>query len=422
MTVGVCEQRDALDVSSILDRRLDPDLTQPIAVAFSGGGDSLGALIAAKAWADGCGRPVIAFHVDHGLQAASGAWRDFAAAAADRLGVAFRALAWTGEKPTSGLAAAARRARHGLIAEAARVAGATTVVFGHTADDIAEAALMRAEGSSLGAPRQWSPSPVWPEGRGVFLLRPLLNARRAAIRDALRARGWDWIDDPANADLRQPRAKARHQLNGEMGVASPDEYEVALPPAAAMVDNWGAIRFDRDALRQMPPAAARRVLAAAMLSAGGGERPPRAERVEALFTRLAGPDHFAATLAGARLVAGREALIARDAGEIARGGLARIGLEPGCATVWDGRFELRAEGSGLVASPLKGAQSRLDAEARRRLKAAPAEARPALPALVGATGALTCPILAGVDGVEAHCLVGARFSAACGAILREPRA
>src|ERR1700722_3850685 len=130
-------RRDALEVSAILDCRLDARLTQPVAVAFSGGGDSLGALIATKAWADGCGRPVIALHVDHGLQAASGAWRAFAADAAARLGVGFRPLVWTGEKPVRGIASAARRARHGLIAEAGRAAGASTVVFGHTADDIA---------------------------------------------------------------------------------------------------------------------------------------------------------------------------------------------------------------------------------------------------------------------------------------------
>jgi tRNA(Ile)-lysidine synthase len=416
-------RRDALDVAAVLDHRLDPGLTQPIAVAFSGGGDSLGALIATKAWADGCGRPVIALHVDHGLQAASGDWRAFAATAADRLGVSFHVLAWTGEKPVRGLAAAARQARHGLIAEAARAARASTVVFGHTADDIAEGVLMRAAGSSLGSPREWAPSPVWPEGRGVFLLRPLLGVRRAAIREALQARGWDWIDDPANADLRQPRARARRELNGAMGASTPDDCDTLSPAGLAAVVDWGAIRFDRDALRQAPPAAGRRVLGAAMLSAGGGERPPRADRVEALLARLIGADDFAATLAGAKLVAARrEALVVRDAGEIARGGLSRMALEPGRATVWDGRFEFRAGGPGLAVGPLKGSQSRLDKDAQRRLKDGPAEARPALPVIIDETGALTCPILAGPPGIGAHCLVGARFSAACGAILREPRA
>lgn len=48
---------------------------------------------------------------------------------------------------------------------------------------------MRAEGSSVSNPRAWAPSPVWPEGRGLFVLRPLLTLTRAEIRDALTREG-----------------------------------------------------------------------------------------------------------------------------------------------------------------------------------------------------------------------------------------
>jgi hypothetical protein len=49
--------------------------------------------------------------------------------------------------------------------------------------------LMRAEGSTVSDPRDWSPSPAWPEGRGVFVLRPLLAVGRGEIRDWLKRRG-----------------------------------------------------------------------------------------------------------------------------------------------------------------------------------------------------------------------------------------
>jgi tRNA(Ile)-lysidine synthase len=405
-----------INVDAVFDRRLDASLDQPICVAFSGGGDSLFALIATVAWAARCGRPVIALHVDHRLQAASGAWRDFAAEAAARLGAGFRVLAWTGDKPTSGLASAARRARHALIAEAARAAGATTAVFGHTADDIAESALMRAEGSSLGTPSEWRPSPIWPEGRGVFVLRPLLSMRRAAIREALRAEGWSWIDDPANEDTRQPRARARRVLAGAGPAAELIAGETA-PVFAGEADSWGMIRLDRQALRRAPAGAGRRLLATAMLCAGGGERPPRRERVEALFDRVAGPNDFTATLAGARLVAG-----AGNAGEAARGGLAPLALEPDRPVVWDGRFELVMTQPGLSARALGGAVAALGPDDRRRLKAIPAEARAGLPLVVAADGGGVCPMLGDRDGVDARSLIHQRFSAACGAILKEPSA
>jgi len=406
------------------DRRLDPALAQPICVAVSGGGDSLAALRLTKAWADAHGRAVVVLHVDHGLQAASGGWRDLTAAAAARLDAGFVPLAWTGRKPGRGVAAAARDARHALIAEAARAAGAAVVVFGHTADDLAEAALMRAEGSSLGAPREWAPSPAWPEGRGVFLLRPLLGVRRAALRDFLRADGWSWIDDPANADLAQPRALARLRL-AERGApavcAATDDPMAAAIAAGARLDEAGTIRLDRDALRQADLVCAARVLAAAALSAGGGARPPRRARVEQLALRIAGPEAFAATLAGAKVIAGKDVLLVRDAGETARGGLAPAPLAAGRPTVWDGRFELATDRAGLTAVPLRGRQGRLGPAARRALSGLAAPARPALPAVEQVGEALSCPILAGDLRAAARCLVGERFLAACGAVWKEPR-
>ena len=142
----------------------------------------------------------MALCVDHQLQGASGDWTRFAAGAAASQGAQFRALAWTGDKPRTGLPAAARAARHALIAEAARNAGAGVALFAHTRDDVAEAALMRAEGTSLGRLRAWAPSPAWPQGRGVFVLRPLLEVARSELRELLRARGLGWIEDPAGAE------------------------------------------------------------------------------------------------------------------------------------------------------------------------------------------------------------------------------
>ena len=54
-------------------RRLDPGASAPLAVAFSGGGDSLALLLTARAWGEQCGRPLLALHVDHGLQPQSAA-------------------------------------------------------------------------------------------------------------------------------------------------------------------------------------------------------------------------------------------------------------------------------------------------------------------------------------------------------------
>jgi len=404
-------------VRAAFDERLDAGARSPLAVGFSGGGDSLALLLAARAWADEAGRPVLALTVDHGLQPQSGAWTFGAAEIARRLGVGFRALGWTGPKPSAGLPAAARRARHALLAAAARQAGARVLLLGHTLDDVLEAGRMRAEGSNVGAPRAWSPSPVWPEGRGLFLLRPLLGLRRAALRELLGPSGLGWIEDPANDDLRYARARAREGARRGDGEAVPiPAYRPEPGPLAAGADAAGVVRLERAALLALPPDDRRRLLAAALVCAGGGERLPRSASAQRLLAVIETGAPFTATLAGARIAAGPEILIARDAGRIDP---APRPLPAGDVPVWDGRFELSAAEPGWRARPLGGLAARLDPEARLALRRIPAFARAALPALVDDRGNIICPILAQGSVVRARTLVGARLAAACGRIARE---
>ncbi|MBO9547609.1 tRNA lysidine(34) synthetase TilS [Caulobacter sp.] len=383
------------NVRAIFDQRLDPASAAPLAVGFSGGGDSLFLLKAAL----DLGRPVLALVVDHGLQAGSDRWTAEAVAKARALGAEAQALVWTGDKPKTGLPAAARRARHALLAEAARAAGAKVLLLGHTASDLAEGAAMRAEGSSVSDPREWAPSPVWPEGRDVFLLRPLLSLSRDEIRQALADQGETWLDDPANEDLRYARARARAAGAGEI---SPMEA-TSLSPPCFTVDAVGTIRLPRDV------AAAH--LAAALLCAAGTERPPRGERLERLVQRIRSGETFAATLSGARIEAGDDVLICRDAGETARGGLAALELAPGQAGIWDGRWGVTAGDTALTVTALKGRAASLSAADRARLTAIPASARPALPLI---SSPLDGPKLATEGEARARLLVLGRFKAAVG--------
>jgi len=402
------------------DRRLDPASKVPLAVGFSGGSDSLALLKFTLDWARRHGRPVLSLTVDHGLQAGSGLWTREAVAKAQALGADARSLTWTGEKPLTGLPAAARRARHALLAAAAREAGARVLLLGHTADDLQEASAMRAAGSTVSDPREWAPSPVWPEGRGVFLLRPLLDQRREALRDWLQAVGETWLDDPANDDLRYARARARKALAGGT-VREPLAPAEGIDPAPLWLDGsaTGVLTLPREV------SAAR--LAMACLCMAGSVRPPRGDRVQALVHRLRSGEAFTATLAGARIEAGPSKgtiTLCREAGEAARGGLPPLRLVPGQTGVWDGRYAVTAGQEEIRVMGLRGLVAGLPRAEREALKAVPAAARPALPVLVDAEGAVTCPILAGPglaphQAVRIEVLFLERFRAATGLIDQE---
>ena len=399
-------------VFPVLDARLRTARSHPLALALSGGGDSVALLLLAKAWADRAGRSLLVLSVDHRLQPQSAAWTEACARRAARLGLAFQALGWTGEKPRSGLPAAARTARHRLLAEAARAAGASVILMGHTADDVLEARAMRGAGSTTPEPREWAPSPAWPEGRGVFLLRPLLNVRRAALRAWLVAQGESWVEDPANADLRYARARAR------AAAPSPAPATPAAPPpepnplaALCAMDEAGVLAVSRDALRLAPRAQAQAFLGAACLCAAGTVRPPAAARTQRLLARLAAHAPVAATLAGARIEADAdEVRVLREPGEAARGALAPIHLRSGETRVWDGRFEIAAE-RDIEVRPLARLAARLPAAERARLAIFAPKARAALPAAIEG-GRVT--VIAGRP------LALGRLEAACGLVEREP--
>ena len=433
---------DALDIQRtvfpILDRRLRPASTAALAVGLSGGGDSLALLLIVKAWADAHGRRVVALTVDHGLNPASAGWTDRCRETAARLGVDFRALVWTGDKPAAGLPAAARQARHALLAEAARELGARELLLGHTADDLSESAAMRAEGSTVSDAREWGPSPAWPEGRGVFLLRPLLGVSRAALRDHLAEAGETWIDDPANEDVRIARARARTaQSSPRSGEGDPAEQgggTGAGPSGQTGIrDVTAAVRSDPSTTLRVVPlptlwgglvlskSTSPATLAAAALCAAGTARPPRGASLSRIIDGLRRGDPFTVTLAGARIEVGwTDITVMRDAGEISRGGLAPLALPEGREVVWDGRFAIRADRPGLTVVPLAGRAAKLPESERKRLAAVPAAARPTLPVTIDAEGSVTCPILAERPSVRVQALALARFEAATGGVDSEP--
>lgn len=411
---GLIESADAA-----LDARLSPDADRPLALALSGGGDSMALLHIAADWCAQRGRRLLALTVDHRLNSGSAAWTAFAGETARAMGAQWRALTWDGPKPAAGLPAAARAARHALLADAARQAGARVILMGHTADDIAESDWMRKRGATLGVLREWSPSPAWPQGRGLMLLRPLLTASRADLRTLLTSRNASWLEDPANADPRFLRSRARaalsHPPHGRTGnprteataesLRAGDEGRTDPPRIAA--DSWSG-------LLALPRAIPAQTLAAALLSVSGQTTPPRGPRLATLHARLAASADVTSTLSGARVQAsGDDLLIAREPGRV---GLPDLALPVNAPAIWDGRFEITTSEPGWRVGPLQGRMAALAPADQAIVKRLHPSARPALPVLFRDDDPR--PVLAW-RGAETRCLVADRLIAAAGGIGHE---
>lgn len=382
-------------------KRLGPFEKNPhVAVAWSGGGDSTSLLALAQAWASACGGRVTAFHVDHGLRANSADEAAALGAAAAARGISFESRRWTGDKPVTGVMAAARDARLALLEEMCAVAGIWHLLLAHTCDDQNETAALRAARGS-GADGLAGMSAIV-ERTHMRVLRPLLGFPHADLLATCVARGRDWLEDPGNLNPRYARAALR--LSGVVPEA-PDglaaarivrERELARILARCVsLDPAGFALVDRAALLEGPFALACAALARIVRTVGGGEYAPRGPRTEATMRALAAPDPAACTLGHCRIVprADGRLVIARERANIAPD----MALEAGRRVRWDDRFEaiqLRSC-SGFVLGALgMDGWARLPREFREKVaKTVPPAARATLPALRDLDGLACVPHL-----------------------------
>jgi tRNA(Ile)-lysidine synthase len=181
-----------------------------VAVAVSGGADSLALLHALRALAGPRGWRLAVVTVDHGLRPGSAADAAFVADHAKAIGLPARirtlAPADLDQHRKAGPEGAARAARYGALWPAADELGCRWLATGHTLDDQAETVLLQLLRGA--GPDGLAGMAV----RGGRLLRPLLGARRAETRACCAAIGLEWREDPTNAGDGPLRNRVRQRL------------------------------------------------------------------------------------------------------------------------------------------------------------------------------------------------------------------
>ncbi|MCV6595814.1 MAG: tRNA lysidine(34) synthetase TilS [Mangrovicoccus sp.] len=202
-------------------------------MAVSGGGDSLALMLLLADWAKTHGAKLQIASVDHGLRPEAADEIAHVARLAAQLDLPHEVLRWSGWSGQGNLQAAARAARLQLLGGWARGRGLSHICLGHTLEDQAETLLLRlARGSGVDGLSAMAPARAQD---GVIWLRPLLEARRADLRDELRRRAVAWCEDPSNEDPRFGRVRARSLLqNGaDLGIEAPGLAETARRMRAA---------------------------------------------------------------------------------------------------------------------------------------------------------------------------------------------
>jgi tRNA(Ile)-lysidine synthase len=279
----------------------------PGAVAVSGGGDSVALMLLLAAYAKQSKLPPpVVLTVDHGLRPDSAKDAKAVAKMAADAGLKAHVLTFKGVTPKSDIEAEARQARYRLMGEWLTANKLTALYVAHTMEDQAETFLLRlARGSGLdglSAMRAVARFPL-PGFDALRVVRPLLEFPRAGLRDYLKSKKQNWLEDPMNADPRFARSKLRASwpqlealgLTASRLADAADHLGRAREALEGMTDALlaRAVKFDAEGglldsvrLKMAPREVGLRVLAAVLSRVSDESYRPRFGRLERLFDSI----------------------------------------------------------------------------------------------------------------------------------------
>ncbi|TAD91425.1 MAG: tRNA lysidine(34) synthetase TilS [Alphaproteobacteria bacterium] len=337
----------AHDVAAVLDRIGGWEPQPDVAVAVSGGPDSMALAWALAPWVRQRDGRLTALVVDHRLRATSTVEAVATVRALAAQSIRAVLLTRTGPPPIQGVQAAARSLRYQLLGEWCRRQGVLHLLLAHHRDDQAETVVDRLlRGSGLSGLGGMAPV-VWHSfGRVV---RPLLDWPKQRLEATARAAGLVTVADPSNSDPRFRRSQVRALLAGqETGLA---DTAARLQQAARVVDQQvamalarmvephpaGAIWLDRRRLPGLMTEVRLAALAACLRTVSGRSVRPRLAALTDLAHALCGAAaRVRHTLHGCRIEAdGPWAVIGREV----RGLPPPIPIDAGA---WDHRWRLDA--------------------------------------------------------------------------------
>jgi tRNA(Ile)-lysidine synthase len=217
-----------------------------VAVAFSGGRDSLALLHATTRAAVHLGVEVVALHVHHGLMPDADAWLQRARSLCQR----WRRAGWPlhlrvrrlMSAPAAGqsVEAWARAERYAALAEMARESGASVVLLAHHRRDQAETVLLQALRGA--GPRGLAAMPRCVVRDGVTWARPWLTQPREAIEAYTRRHRLRPAEDPSNRDPRYARSRLRQTVWPALAAAFCDAEQALAAVAERAQESDAALR------------------------------------------------------------------------------------------------------------------------------------------------------------------------------------
>lgn len=180
-----------------------------VALAVSGGSDSIALLYLMSDWAKSTKIKLVIFSVDHGLRVNSINDVEFVRSEACKLGLEFYDLKWQHQGIKTGIQEKARQARYQLMTDKCKQLDITCLMTAHHADDLLENYLMRKKKKASLLGLSFSDNYFFDD---IEIVRPLLKYHKADLLYYLKANNIKWIEDESNKNDRYERNRIRKEI------------------------------------------------------------------------------------------------------------------------------------------------------------------------------------------------------------------
>ncbi len=342
-----------------------------IAIATSGGADSMALLLLADNWAKSINGRVISLTVNHNLRPEASSEALQVAKWCKKYDIEHHILSWEPDVGNiHGIQESARNARYNLMTEWCNKNNILHLLLAHHMDDQVETMLFRlARGSNLDGLSAMSGQTIV---SGVRLIRPFLHINKERLVHTLESSGQEWIEDPSNHNNKYTRVAIRNQLSKLRGKSDIkrrttyviskfskfrsliDSYLVSQITDAVQIYPEGYAIIDIDKFLNTEPNISAKILGKLICALNGEAHPPRSEKLINLAKLITNKRlNKKYTIGGLlfEMLPNNRIIIYRESKSIGKPAIIR----PNVPTLWDNRFILEwlAADSDATASEIR---------------------------------------------------------------------
>lgn len=352
---------------------MDIGCSKKVAVAVSGGSDSMALTLLLNQWCANQDIHLTALTVDHGLRENSALEAQQVAKWLSVKNISHNILEWQGIKPDTNIQDHARKARYELMGNWCMDNNVDHLFLAHHMNDQAETFLIRLlRGSGVDGLSAMEKSTIFPfnkmSNKTLKILRPLLEVESGRLLETIQAANQDHIEDPSNLDEKYTRIQIRSLLN-ETEIEGLNAHKLSSTSTRmrrvrslleemtskaesdfVSYNSFGYASIVKNNISELHEEIGLRLLSKVIKTVGGNTYAPRHKSLEKLFENLKETKFPGQSLAGVLVftLTGHEIVITRETKNIDE----HVNVTEVKQNLWDNRFEINSIDVTGVIEPL----------------------------------------------------------------------